>query len=317
MTKSALTLFACFFILISFGKKSIGEKIHELTPPGTIKVADNLFCDGKELSNRNYMEYLYWLDHIYGRESSKFKSASIYPETWSNFDRYFKELDEQYPKHPAYLEYPVVGITKKQAEDYSKWRSDRVFEYLLVKYKVILRQPNQDSTNFFTIERYFAGEYMGVEPPEDIVWYPQYKLPNRTEWNTVWEFASTYNRSLIKKCKPKKNPGAFIGDTLLAVQSIEYATVFDGMKNAYEWRPEVVKPANCFCCKKNIFMNLRGNVRELSAEEGEAYGGGWVDSVDVINANRRFAFEGPSPYTGFRNVCVWQKHVWKEKEEGE
>lgn len=295
-----------FASLNGFSGKTVGDKIKSYTPPGTIQVNEQLYCDANELSNKSYLEYLYWIQLMYGRNSATYKAALPKAKIWSKFDPYFTELDKFYAEHPAYFSYPVVGLSREQAENYSKWRSDRVFEGWLIKNKVILFQRNQDSTNFFTIERYYAGEYMGTNVDSSIIWYPNYSLPTIEQWNQVWEFSQSYNAERFKKCQKKKNYGYFDGDSLL-VQSLEKATVYEAMKAAYEWRPEVIVPIDCGCCKKQMFMNLAGNVREMSNEEGVAFGGGWVDSLDVIRANNRYAHDNGNPYTGFRNVFTWKK----------
>src|SRR5699024_6749349 len=44
-----------------------------------------------------------------------------------------KTFTDNYLRHPAYQNYPVVGVSWIQAVEYSKWRSDRVNELYLEK----------------------------------------------------------------------------------------------------------------------------------------------------------------------------------------
>ena len=41
-------------------------------------------------------------------------------------------LTENYLRHPGYAEYPVVGVSWVQANQYCKWRTDRVNEKILM-----------------------------------------------------------------------------------------------------------------------------------------------------------------------------------------
>jgi len=55
------------------------------------------------------------------------------PDTlvWRNQLGYVEELTTNYLRHPAYAEYPVVGVNWLQAVQYAEWRTDRVNEYIL------------------------------------------------------------------------------------------------------------------------------------------------------------------------------------------
>lgn len=106
---------------------------------------------------------------------------------------------EIYFRHPAYRDYPVVGVTWLQANDYALWRSDRVNEKLLVDAGVISYDPNQTKDSNFSTDAYLAGQYTGVinngfedlDPNgdgirnvrlEDGILLPKYRLPTEAEW---------------------------------------------------------------------------------------------------------------------------------------
>ena len=44
-----------------------------------------------------------------------------------------KKYVDYYLRHPAYRNYPVVGVYWLQANDFCKWRTDRVNEYILIR----------------------------------------------------------------------------------------------------------------------------------------------------------------------------------------
>jgi formylglycine-generating enzyme len=104
---------------------------------------------------------------------------------------------ENYFRHPAYSEYPVVGVTWEQADAYCKWRTDRVNEQILVDKDILQHDPSQAGQNVYTSKTYLAGLYQGtegdkpVENPdgttrrpkwEDGIMLPSYRLPTEAEW---------------------------------------------------------------------------------------------------------------------------------------
>lgn len=89
------------------------------TPFGTIKVknADNLFIDCSEMSNFDWLEYLYYLQREYGKDSPQYLSALPDTTQTQSLDKY------SIYRHPKYRNYPIVGITYEQAVGYAQWRT--------------------------------------------------------------------------------------------------------------------------------------------------------------------------------------------------
>ena len=49
-----------------------------------------------------------------------------------------------YLRHPAYRDYPVVGVSWEQANDYCTWRTDRVNERILIDAGLIMEVTHPD-----------------------------------------------------------------------------------------------------------------------------------------------------------------------------
>ena len=97
----------------------------------------SFYMDETEVTNMMYLEYLDWVKRVYPPNDPKF-SAIYYgalPDTlvWRNRLGYSEVLVENYLRHPAYGNYPVVGVSWLQATQYAKWRSDRVAKMGLQK----------------------------------------------------------------------------------------------------------------------------------------------------------------------------------------
>ncbi len=168
--------------LILFGCKSIRTQYSlpnkfYVIPPGTIQISENLFVDKTEVCNFSYLEFYYWTKRVYGDSSEQIRDILIDETVWHDYKNY-TPLIVYYLHHPTYKNHPLVGITKKQAELYCKWRSDRVMEYLLIREGVIEHNPVPNTDNYFSIEKYFTGKYNGIKPDEHFLYYPEYTLPD-------------------------------------------------------------------------------------------------------------------------------------------
>lgn len=164
----------------------------------------SFYMDETEVSNLDYVEYMYWLYRVFGDTYPEVYRQAL-PDTlvWREKLAYNDPLVETYLRHPAYRNYPVVGVSWQQASAYCDWRTDRVNEMLLIKQGVLEYDPNQTPRENFNTEAYLAGKYTGlVNKPlrdldptgtgerivklEDGILLPRYRLPTEAEW----EFAA-------------------------------------------------------------------------------------------------------------------------------
>lgn len=160
----------------------------------------SFYMDQTEVANVHYREYLYWLKRVFGADYPMVV-AKAKPDTlvWRDELAYNDPYVEYYFRHPAYNFYPVVGVNWLQAQEYCKWRSDRVNELLLVDKGILNLNPNQVNEDNFNTESYLIGQYEGdvnknlpdLDPNgsgersvrfEDGILLPQYRLPTEAEW---------------------------------------------------------------------------------------------------------------------------------------
>ncbi|MCQ2369110.1 MAG: SUMF1/EgtB/PvdO family nonheme iron enzyme [Paludibacteraceae bacterium] len=96
---------------------------------------NTFYMDQYEISNRDWREYVYWMDLMYGGKVSK----KCRPDStvWRDEMAYNEPYLNYYFTHVAYDMYPVVGVTWEQATDYCVWRTDRVNERILMENGVI------------------------------------------------------------------------------------------------------------------------------------------------------------------------------------
>ena len=173
----------------------------------------SFYIDQTEVTNVMYLEYLDWLERVFPKSQRNFRQIyqGALPDTlvWRSQLGYFEELTTNYLRHPAYAEYPVVGVNWLQAVAFTEWRSDRYNEFILAKEDYIsddARYKNVDANSTFSTEAYlkrpetsYGGQldsllgkkgqkrkdtttvnvYAGIETG---IVQPSYRLPTETEW---------------------------------------------------------------------------------------------------------------------------------------
>lgn len=158
--------------------------------PRRVTVA-SFYMDETEVSNQDYREYLHWIRRVYPGDREKYNATLPDTTLWRSELAYNEPYVNNYFRHPAYSDYPAVGVTWEQAENYCKWRTDRVNEQLLVDYGIVQHDNTQSGENVFTTDTYLAGMYDGPAGEgagedrvkwEDGLMLPNYRLPTEAEW---------------------------------------------------------------------------------------------------------------------------------------
>ena len=163
----------------------------------------SFYLDMTEVRNLDYLEYLHWLNRVYRDENPRIIQKAL-PDTlvWRSKMAYNEPYVDYYLRHPAYRDYPVVGINWIQARDYCSWRTDRVNEYILVETGVLDYQETPTSDNHFNTDAYLVPSITGIGEEsehqlidispngggyrrarmEDGILLPKYRLPTEAEW---------------------------------------------------------------------------------------------------------------------------------------
>ncbi len=285
-------------VLVEGGKFTMGQTLDNPmyewdNQPRSVTVP-SFYMDETEVSNLDYLEYLFWLRRVFGTNHPEVYYKAL-PDTlvWREKLAYNEPLVDYYLRHPAYHNYPVVGVSWRQANEYCTWRTDRVNEMLLVKQGILDYDPDQRDANNFNTEAYLAGQYQGlVNKPlrdlnpagtgerqvrmEDGILLPLYRLPTEAEW----EYAalglignSAYERVVERRSYPWQ------GNSMRE----------DGKKSSGQFR------AN-FRRGRGDYMGVAGRLN---------------DAADIPNAVRSYTSNDYGLYNMAGNVAEWVLDVYR------
>lgn len=166
--------------------------------PRRVTVA-SFYMDESEVRNVDWREYLYWLQRVYPNDRAVYSSALPDTLVWRDELSYNEPYLENYLRHAAYSEYPVVGVSWVQADKFCRWRTDRANEGILIDEQKLSPDLAQTGDKIFTSDGYLNGVYDGVEGKKPIknlakdggtrrvnmsdgIVLPRYRLPTEAEW---------------------------------------------------------------------------------------------------------------------------------------
>lgn len=129
----------------------------------------SFYMDETEVSNTNWLEYLNWIQNNFPTDYEYYYNELPDSLVWRRPLSYNEPYVDNYLRHPAYQDYPVVGVTWEQAERYCAWRTDRVNE-LLLRDRGIMTPFNTMAANAnapkepFNTAVYLNGQYDDLGP---------------------------------------------------------------------------------------------------------------------------------------------------------
>ena len=111
------------------------DPMHDWNNSPTQQHVQSFYMDETEVTNLMYLEYLDWIKEVFPPENENYRRIyeGALPDTlvWRNRLGFNEVMTNNYLRHPAYADYPVVGVSWVQATEFSNWRTDRVNELIL------------------------------------------------------------------------------------------------------------------------------------------------------------------------------------------
>ena len=191
------------------------DPMHDWNNSPNQQHVQSFYMDETEVTNLMYHEYLDWVKTVFPPENENFKNIynGVLPDTlvWRNRLGYNEVMTNNYLRHPAYSDYPAVGVSWIQAVEFSNWRTDRVNELMLEEAEIILKNAryNLEPGQSFSTETYLIAPSLTYGGNDSIIrggkrsgklsrktkdsvglyvqrkdglLLPSYRLPTEAEW---------------------------------------------------------------------------------------------------------------------------------------
>lgn len=266
-----------------FGKKFKVPKTYTYIPSGTLLTQNktkisifHFFMSKTEITNLEYNEFL--ADLKKHGKTKTYEIAKQHPEKWRERSVSFGEpFVENYSTHPSYEDYPVLTISKKGAELYCQWLTEKL-QSKYPKHKVSFRLPTEHEWVY------------AARAGRDHVPYP---------WGGYYL---------------RNSKGCFLANFReIGAGSIHY----DRKNDKYEVMIDPLRKSSMPVSVKSYFpndfglYNMVGNAAEMIStksltSEGSRTKGGCFDSTGFdITIEAQDEFDGwkePSPFIGFRTI---------------
>jgi len=310
-------------VLVEGGTFTMGkvqdDPMHDWNNTPNQQHVQSFYMDETEVTNIMYMEYLDWVKRVFPPEEENYKNiyTGASPDTlvWRNRLGYNETMTNNYLRHPAYAEYPVVGVNWIQASEYAKWRTNRVNESILEKEGYLKKDAKLTVTKAdasFDTETYLAAPSKTFGGNEEIV------LKGRKGAKGKGKGGVKDSKGVTQEPKnlyAQKTSGIILPEYRLPTEAEwEYAAaadvgqreynVYKGQKK-YPWSGSYTRAG-----KRKIKGDQLANFKQGKGD----YGGiaGWSDDgADITNKVKSYPPNDFGLYDMAGNVAEWVADVYR------
>ncbi|MGZ3814842.1 MAG: SUMF1/EgtB/PvdO family nonheme iron enzyme, partial [Mucilaginibacter sp.] len=280
----------------------------------------SFYMDETEVSNQDWLDYLHWIGVTFPDDHELYYNAMPDTLVWRRPLSYNDPYVENYLRHPAFNDYPVVGVSWDQAQDYCVWRTDRMNENILRetgrlaswkdksgagKGKQTAAAPaNKDP---FNTDIYLNGQYkgQGIDGKKMLVDIsPNAKAPTGTKGGKLPVRPARIEDGILKQAYRLPSEAEWEYAALSLVGNTEFENI-DNNK-VYPWNGLGVRSAK----QKTRGMIMANFKRGLGDNMG--VGGYLNDKADITAPVRSFPPNDFGLYQMAGNVNEWVQDTYRQ-----
>ena len=293
--------------------KAQDDVMHDWNNSPNQQHVQSFFMDETEVTNKMYSEYLFWVKTVFPPTEENYKHIynGAIPDTlvWRNRLGYNETMTNNYLRHPAYADYPVVGVNWIQATEFSKWRTDRVNENILER-EGYLKKDNKiklgsdvTAENSFSTETYINTPSKAFGGNEEVVLKKEMGGGRRPAADTAKNVYAQRSSGLILPEYRLPTEAEWEYAAVALVGNREY-NIYKGQKK-YPWSGQYTRSS-----KRQYRGDQLANFKQGKGD----YGGiaGWSDDgADITNKVKAYAPNDFGLYDMAGNVAEWVQDVYR------
>lgn len=238
---------------------------------GDTTSVQSFYMSKTEITNIQYREFLAYLKQH--NKLDEWKSAQVDSSMWTTKNSMNSKYETYYHAHPAYNDYPVVNVSRANAEAYCAWLNRMYDSISNGEMKIKFRIPTH-------------AEYIRAARGDNHMWV--YPWGGRYLQNTKGEVLCNFLR---------------LDETNITRVDDGYAVKVlpnYGMAGVYD----ILAPAKSYWPNDFGIYNLSGNCSEIIADKEILVGGNWSSPGYDVRIESEMPYTGASPKTGFRVVAT-------------